>query len=137
MRPTTNTLFFRFYVLVVGLAFGLGAVFYIGGVPRFSGPSFVGARDLVGWVPYLRPHEVFGLIFLIFGLMLVGGLGRVWAVHVLRFGVALYLFFVVSLAHSAFSDGHVPFTGIVVYTACALAHLLLSDHLHARGWEGC
>ena len=131
-----NTLFVRFYVLVTGLAFGLGGAFLLGGPERFSSPSFAGLRNLFGWTG-IPPHLTVAALFSIYGFLLVMQLGRWHAVHVLRAGIAVYLFLVLGLAYAVAIDGRAALSGVVVYSVAAIAHAYLSDHLTHRGWEGC
>lgn len=132
-----NSLFVKFYVLAASLAIGIGLAFVIGGEARFSGPSFVGPRNLVGWLPLLDPHMIWGLVFVLHGLVLVFSMGRRFALKPLRGGVALYLFLVLSFIQSVAVDARAAASGIVAYAVIAAMHLVLADHLAARGWEGC
>lgn len=144
--PGINNLFVRFYTLAAGLAFGLAGAFALGGASRFAGPSFEGARDLVSWLPG-HPHLWWGALFAVYGVALVASLGRAIAVHVLRFGVVVYLFLTVSFVSSVvferaavLQDGSIvraALSGIVAYGTFTVFHLTLSDHLTHRGWEGC
>ena len=134
MRLSTDSLFVRFYALCACLGIGLGGVILSGGEARFSGPSFKGPTALVAWAP-LPAHWIWGVFFLAYGLILVGTLGRPAAVHVLRVGIILYTFLAISFIGSVTFDPRASLTGFVAYLGFAVAHLYLSDHLHARGWE--
>lgn len=131
-----NSLFVQFYSLSIGLAFGLGGAFLLGGTARFAGPDFAGAISMVAWLP-VSAHVIWGVIFLGYGLALVFLIGRRAAIHALRAGVALYLFLVSGFVIALWLDGRAALSGIVAYGVFAIAHLLLSDHLLSRGWEGC
>ena len=136
MRPNYNSLFVRIYALMACLGIGLGVAIVVGGTERFSGPSFRGPHNLVDWTG-MPAYAVWGVVFLAYGLSLVFSLGRRAAIHVLRVGIALYFFFVLSFATSVAVDPKASITGCVAYTITAVVHLYLSDHLHHRGWEGC
>lgn len=137
MRPSYSKLFVRLYVLCACLGIGLGVAILVGGAHRFSGPSFVGPRDLVEpWLPW-PAYWAWGTLFASYGLWVVFALGRRHAVHTLRFGVVVYLFLVLSFARSVGMDVRASLTGVVAYSAIAVLHLLLSDHLAHRGWERC
>lgn len=135
-RLNFTTLFLRCYVLAACQGVALGGVFLLGGANRFAGPSFETPRNLFAWTG-LPAHWIWGGVFLTYGLALVLSLGRERAVHVLRGGLALYLFLALSFAGSVFADARAAMSGFVSYTIIALIHLVLSDHLHNRGWEGC
>lgn len=132
-RIEFSTLFVRLYVLMVALAFGLGAAFLLGKTERFSEPSLAGMRNLVGWLP-VAPHILWGAVFLVFGLSLIGALGRSVAVHVLRGGMVIYLFMVTGLVMAPFEEPKASLTGIVVYMGMFGCHAVLADHLAHRGW---
>lgn len=131
-----RALFVRFYALMACIAIGLGIAFFVGGEVRFSGHGFVGAHDLVAWLP-IPAYLSWAALFLIYGLGLVAALGKKdLAIHLLRFGVVIYLFLVTSFVRSAMLDPVAALSGIVIYTATAVAHLFLSDHLTQLGWGG-
>lgn len=132
-----SSLFVRVYILLVSLAFGLAVAVWVGGEQRFSGPSFAGARALVEWIPFLDPSWAWGGLFFAHGAWLVFSLGRVVAIHALRFGIVVYFFFVVTLISSVISQPLAALTGIVVYSAVAALHAFMADHLAHRGWERC
>lgn len=147
LGPRANNLFVRLYVLMAGLGFALGGAFALGGSQRFASPAFEGARDLVAFLPG-QAHVWWGGLFIFYGVLLVAALGRrVAAIHVLRFGVVVYLFLTTSFISSVvferslvLADGSVvkaALSGIVAYGSFAIAHLILSDHLTHKGWEGC
>lgn len=136
MRPNYNSLFVRVYALMACLGIGLGVAVAVGGDDRFSEPSFTTPRALVSWLP-IAPHWVWGLMFIVFGTVLVITLGRRIAVHVLRFGIVVYLFLATSFAGSVQVDARASFVGIVFCSGLAVLHLLLSDHLTSKGWERC
>ena len=135
-RLNFTTLFLRCYVLAACQGVALGGVFLLGGDNRFSSPSFETPRNLLAWTG-LPAHWGWGTVFLMYGLALVMSLGQDRAVHVLRMGLALYLFLALSFAGSVFADARAAMSGFVSYTIIALIHLVLSDHLHGRGWKEC
>jgi len=124
----------RFYVLGTCLAIGLAVAIVGGGDARFSAPSFDGPRGLVSWTGF-DPHLVWGAAFLAYGIVLVGGLGRTWAIHALRFGLVLYWFLAISFTGSLFTQPTASATGLVAYACIGVAHALLADHFHAYGWD--
>jgi hypothetical protein len=130
-----TSLFLRGYVLMAAQGLGLGGVFMFGGESRFSGPAFHSLRDLTEWTT-IPPHWVWGGVFMAYGFTLVFALGKSWAVHVLRGGLALYLFLALSFGGSAWNDERAAWSGLVSYSILAVVHLILSDHLSSRGWEG-
>lgn len=133
--PAGSLLFVRIYCTIVALATGLGIVVLLGGAERFSSPGLSGPRDLVGWIPGMEPYGVWGLIFLGYGVLLLLHLGRSAAVHTLRLGMILYVFFAMSLAKSVIDSPITAATGVVVYTFCMMLHAYLADYLHNHGWE--
>jgi hypothetical protein len=132
LRP--ETLLIQMYSLKVALAFGLSAVIVAGGEERFSGDAFKGPRALVAWLP-VEPYMPWATLFLLLGAALVYGIGKPVAIHVLRFGMVVYVFLLIAFACSAFQDPTVAFTGCVAYTVFAAAHLLVSAHLDTYGWH--
>lgn len=132
--PAGTLLFVRLYCTLVVLATGLGVVVLFGGENRFSAPGFAGARALVSFVP-VKPYVAWGLIFLAYGLALLAALGKRAAVHVLRFGMMLYIFFAIGLLKSVLDSPITAATGVVVYGCCMLFHAFLSDYLDHNGWE--
>lgn len=134
MRLVHDTLFVRFYALCACLGIGLGVAILSGGTARFSGPSWKGPEALVTWIP-VPAHWIWGGIFLIYGLTVVGVLGRTVSVHILRLGIVLYFFLAISFIGSVAIDPRASITGFVAYFAFAVVHLYLSDHLAHRGWE--
>lgn len=132
LRP--ETLLLQMYSLKVALACGLGAVILAGGDERFSAPALGSAKDLVAWTG-ANPRIVWGLLFLAIGVALIWALGKRVAIHILRFGLVVYMFFVVGLAISVFRDPAAGLMGIVVFTVLGAAHALLSVHLEKYGWQ--
>lgn len=132
VRP--ETLLIQMYSLKVALAFGLGAVVLAGGDERFSGPTFRGPKNLFAWTD-LNPRLVWGMIFLCLGAGLVWAIGKPVAIQVLRFGLVVYCFLVVTFLWSAFQSPTAALTGVVAYGTFAAAHALLSVHLDAYGWN--
>lgn len=126
-------LFVRFYALGIALAIGLGTAMLAGGPERFATPSFESAVRLVAWMPG-PPNVPWACVFLIYGTALVFVLGKPIAVHVLRFGIAVYLFFVTTFIWSLFINTKASLAGLVIYSAFATGHLFLSDHLSQKGW---
>lgn len=135
-RTDYGSLFVRLYILLIALAAGLAAAVWIGGSERFSGPSFAGPRHLVAWIP-VDSSVLWGTLFFLHGMWLTFSLGRKMAIHAMRFGIVVYLFFAVSLITSVLREPVAAMTGVVVYTVVALWHLLMSDHLVHLGWERC
>ena len=135
-RIDYGTLFVRAYTLMIALACGLGAVILTSGHERFSTPSFRGARDLVAWLPG-EAHYYWGGLFLVYGLILIGALGRPIAVHALRFGMVIYLFFAITFFLSLLAESKAGLTGCVAYMTFFGFHAVLSDHLSHRSWTDC
>ena len=129
-----ETLLFQMYTLMVGLAFGFGAVVLLGPSKRFSGPSFQGPRDLFRWSGS-DPRIIWGLLFVGLAVALVWGIGKQAAVHILRFGLVVHAFLAITFLASTFTEPAAALTGVVAYTAFAGIHLVLSVHLRELGWN--
>lgn len=123
---------------MIALAVGLGTVILVGGAERFSGPNFNGAHALTDWLPLFPAHVYWGSLFMLYGGALILSLGRTIAVHTLRFGMVVYLFFAVSFAMSLHSEPKAALTAVVAYTIFFGIHTFLSDHLaHHHVWAEC
>lgn len=129
-----ETLLLQIYSLKIALAFGLGAVILAGGDQRFNNPSFQSPRDLVSWTG-LDARVVWGILFLALGAALVFTIGMRLAVHVLRFGMVVYMFLVVGFIVSVINSPAASLTGIVAYGTFGIAHALVSVHLDKYGWN--
>lgn len=122
----------RVYTALVALAVGLAVAILAGGPLRFSGPGFAGARHILGWAPG-PPYVAWGVVFGLYGLILLTALGRRnrSAVAALWAGVALYAFyaagFLLSLGNPLVAGTGIITTGIFVYL-----HAITADRL-SRG----
>lgn len=134
-QTAADTFLLRLYTLLVGLSFGLGTVILTGGPQRFASPSFDGPKALTSVLPWFSPHTYWGLLFAAYGLALIGALGRWQAVHVLRFGVVVYMFLAVALTVSVFTNPIAALTGVVTYLVLAGFHAVVSEHIAHTGWN--
>lgn len=130
-----HDLFVRVYGLMIGLSFGLGAVILSGGPRRFNNPTFEGPRDLVAWLPLMPPYAWWGVMFLVYGTVLAVCIGRMVAVHVLRFGIVVFAFLTIAFLSSVLQSPVAVMTGVVAYLVFALLFAVLQDHLSASGWK--
>jgi hypothetical protein len=111
------------YAILVALSVGLGVAVLSGRALRFSSDGFVGPRALLGWLPG-PVFTAWGLLFLLYGLLLVAALSRRagTAAGIVWCGVPLYLFFAYGLAWSVIQEPAVAGTGIVAYSCAGLLH---------------
>jgi len=126
----------KVYVLMAALAMGMSGAFIVGGEARFSSPSFTVPAQLVQALPF-GSNVAWGTFFFCYAIALIYTLGRSGAIHVLRFGIALYLFLAISFGGSVVVDTKAAASGAITYIAIATLHLFLQDHLSSRGWERC
>lgn len=112
-------------LLLAALNAGIGAVLLLAGPTRHTGPAFTTPRELLA-------IEMWGLLFLIGGLVcaLAADHGRFGAVLV-GVGAGVHACWAVALLDSALRDPRAALTGVVVYSWCALVHVLTARRLAA------
>lgn len=136
-RARPEALLVQLYCLDIAAAAALGVVLLISGERQFSGPAFVSAQDLVGWLPG-QSHVIWGCLFIALATLLLGCIGHQKpSVHALRFGMVIYVFLAVAcLVAILFRDVDEAGSFITIASLIfATNHLVLSVHLDGYGWR--
>lgn len=108
---------------------GLGLIYSLSGVQRFSSPAFDSARQLVHPQSLGEPMRAWGLVFVVLATAEFLALRR--SVFVLRLllraGATIFLFYAFLFLKSALEDPRASYGGAWLYLYVAVIHLAIAQ----------